>query len=141
MTDYEEIQNLVARYADALNRRDFDALAEVFAADALWHVTGNAKLRYEGAQVVPGIRGIAEMGTFLVQIHSPAIIRIEGDSATSRVTALEVGELPDHGMRFEQYGSYDDRMRKIEGQWRFVERLFTTLNFKKYQLVSDTEKA
>ena len=141
MTDYEEIQNLIARYADAVNRRDFDALAEVFAPDAVWDVTGGTKLRHEGAQVVPGIRKIVEMGSFLVQIHSPAIIQVDGDRATSRLTVLEVGELPNYGMRFEQYGTYDDILRKSEGQWRFAERRFTTLNFKKYPLMPDTDKA
>jgi ketosteroid isomerase-like protein len=65
MTDYEEIQNLVARYADAVTRRDFEALAAIFTPDAVWDVTGGTQLRFEGAELVPGIRGVVEKSSFL----------------------------------------------------------------------------
>jgi hypothetical protein len=137
VTDYEEIQNLVARYADAVSRRDFDALAAVFAPDAVWDVTGGTKLRYEGAELVPGIRRIVEMSNFLAQVHSPAIIEIDGDNASSRVTAFEVGEMQAYGLRFEQFGIYEDSLRKVDGRWLFTERRFTTLNMNRQKLQSD----
>lgn len=139
MTDYEEIQNLVARYADAVTRRDFDALAAVFTPDAVWDVSGGTKLRYEGAELVPGIRGIVEMSNFLAQVHSPAIVEINGDRASTRVTALEVGEMQAYGLRFEQFGFYEDSLRKIEGRWLFTERRFTSLNMNKQKI--PTEKS
>jgi hypothetical protein len=137
MTDYEEIQNLVARYADAVTRRDFDALAAVFSPDAVWDVTGGTMLRFEGADLVPGIRGVVEKSNFLAQVHSPAIVEIDGDRASSRVTALEVGEIQAYGLRFEQFGVYEDSLRKIDGRWLFTERRFKALNFNKQQLPSD----
>lgn len=134
MTDYEEIQNLVARYADAVTRRDFGALAAVFTPDAVWDATGSTKLRYEGDALVPGIRSIIEMSSFLTQVHSPAIVEIDGDSASARVTALEVGEIESYDLRFEQLGFYEDSLRKVDGRWLFTERRFTTLNMKKQPL-------
>jgi hypothetical protein len=137
MTDYEEIQNLVARYADAVTRRDFDALAAVFTPDAVWDVTGGTKLRFEGAELVPGIRGVVEKSNFLAQVHSPAIVEVDGDRANTRVTALEVGEIQAYGLRFEQFGIYEDDLRKVDGRWLFQERRFKALNFSRRQLPSD----
>jgi hypothetical protein len=137
VTDYEEIQNLVARYADAVTRRDFDALATVFAPNAVWDVTGGTKLRYEGAELVPGIRSIVEMSNFLAQVHSPAIVEINGDRASSRVTALEVGEIQAYSLRFEQFGIYEDSLCKVDGRWLFTERRFTTLNMNRQKLQPD----
>lgn len=134
MTDYEEIQNLVARYADAVTRRDFDALEAIFAPDAVWEATGAKRFVYEGSELVPGIRSIVEQSEFLAQIHSPAIVEIAGERATTRVTALEVVEMQAYGLRFEQFGIYEDNLRKVDGRWLFVERRFTTLKLDKLPL-------
>src|SRR5579864_492799 len=102
------IQDVITRYSDAITRRDWVVLAELFAPDAVWEVIGGPAFRYTGADVALGIQRIVESTSTLTQINGPALIEMEGDRATARSTIYEFGETIDKASRFEEPGTYDD---------------------------------
>jgi hypothetical protein len=130
MSEYEAIQSLLARYTDAINRRDFEVLPSLFAADGVWHVDAGAGrvFHFEGPEVVPGIRGLVEHNSFLAQIASLPVIEIDGDRARSRSMLQEVLEPLSLDIRFVNFGLYEDDLRKVNGHWVFQTRRFTMKN-------------
>jgi len=129
MSEYMAVQTVITRYCDAVTRRDWAALADLFAPDATWDVIGHVTFHFAGADVVPGIRGIVESTGSLVQINTPALIEIDGDRATARSTIYELGTDKEKAHRFEEPGLYEDVLTKIGGKWKFSARRFTILHF------------
>ena len=131
MSDYEAIVSLMARYSDAVNRREFDALKTCFTPDGVWDLDAGPAAHYvfEGADnVSAGIGGLVGKYDFLAQIGSLPVIHIDGDRATARSTLFEVGERA--GLRLENFGYYQDDLRKVNGKWAFAMRRWSMGNSK-----------
>jgi ketosteroid isomerase-like protein len=122
-----KIQEVIVRYGDSVNRRDWAALAAVFTPDAIWEIDGTPRVRYEGAEVVPGIQGLVDAMTYLFHVFAPSLIEIDGDAATARTALQETGEA-DAGRYTEQksrivaYVIYNDTFRKVSGKWLMARR-------------------
>jgi len=129
MSEHMAVQQVITRYCDAVTRRDWAALAAVFAPHATWDVFGHVTFHFQGDALVPGIRGIVESTGALVQMNAPALIEIDGERATARSTIYELGTNLGKTQRFEEPGVYEDVLEKIDGQWKFVSRRFTILHF------------
>ena len=129
MSDHMDVQNVITRYCDAVTRRDWDTLADLFVSDASWQVIGGPALHFKGKDVVPGIKRIVESTGFLVQINTPALIDINGGKATARSTIYELGANKDKSARFEEPGIYEDVLKKLDGRWKFISRRCTILHF------------
>jgi hypothetical protein len=135
MSDYEAIMSLMARYTDAINRRQFDVVKACFTPDGVWDVNAGASGHYlfEGSDKIShGIRGLVGSSDFLAQIGSLPVIEIDGERARARSTLFEVGEKA--GRRFENFGLYDDELRKVNGKWLFKSRRWVMSNSKFTQL-------
>jgi len=135
MRDEYEIQDLISRYSDAITRREWSTVSSVFAADATWQVLGEPGFRFDGDKIGPGIRSLVEPANHLIQMNTPAIVAVNGNSATARSTIFETGEyeagrFQPFKCRFESFGIYSDRLRKDDGRWRFASREFTILNMR-----------
>ena len=133
MTDKVEIQELISRYSDGITRRDWEAVALVFAPDATWQILGNPGFLFTGAKVGPGIRSLVEPSNYLLQMNTPALIDVKGEGATARSTIMEsaeyeAGRFQEYKSRFNSFGFYDDILKKVDGKWRFASRRFTMLN-------------
>ena len=63
MSDTEDrlaIRELIERYSDALNRRDFAVLAGLFTPDARWSADPPFDIAFEGEAIAPSIGGMLE---------------------------------------------------------------------------------
>lgn len=121
-----DIRDLIERFHDAVNHRDYGVFAGLFAEDAVWEVAPPFELRYEGkAAITEGVTGSVEKLEFLIQSCSAIAIRIEdGTNASARTSMQEFGRFRD-GNSMRVAGTYFDRFRKDEqGRWHFVHRLF-----------------
>lgn len=124
--DILAIQHLVARWCDAINRRDFAAAAACFATDGVWAPPGSeARGRAEIEALLEQLVGPQEL---LVQFAANPLIDLRGDSASARWQVLEVGRTPD-GKNLTILGTYDDRLTRTAGEWQFLERRFSLLMF------------
>ena len=113
---YEEIRQLAARYALALDSRDLDALVALFVADVrVGGEDGRAALR---AQFDATLR---EVGRTFLLVGTHVIDLVDADHATGSVYCR--GEIQVGDRWIHQAILYDDRYERREGSWLFVRRV------------------
>ena len=114
---YEEIRQLAARYAVAVDRRDLDALVELFIDDVRVGRDnyGRDALRANFEEQ------LAAIGPSILNIGTHQIDLIDDDHATGHVYCkCEVGD----GDRWiHQAIRYDDTYERRDGHWYIVRRL------------------
>jgi ketosteroid isomerase-like protein len=117
----DEIRDVVHRYCFAVDRGSLeDVLALFHDPCALELIPGR---RYEGRAAVRKwydryMR--TRMGVLRHLIHNQ-LIDVDGDEAVSRSYFDAVGDL--RGESIVVAGFYDDRLRRLSGRWRFVEKV------------------
>ena len=118
------IRDLVARYADAVARRDAEAWAATWAEDGEWHIFGQPT---RGRDAVVALWKTL-MGTlsFVLQVPSSGVIRIDGARGTGRWHVTEYGKGND-GTATLTLGTYQDEYCRNGGGWRFRIRRFDAL--------------
>jgi 3-phenylpropionate/cinnamic acid dioxygenase small subunit len=128
MGDLTEITALVHSYARLLDSGDLDGVAALFE-HATWRSAANDTV----------LRGAAEARTVYDRVHlygsSPRTKHLitnltidvepgaERASAQCSYTVLQ-GIVPGEPVQPILSGQYHDRFEKVEGTWRFVDRLF-----------------
>lgn len=122
MLDELAIQQTINRYCHAANSREWDQVLSVFLPDAVWEVP-NMEVRLTGHDEIRA--GFAAMTTgtdYIVQINAPAIIEINGDTATAKSVIRECGKYSDRDEGFEALGWFLDQLKKTENGWKFAQR-------------------
>ena len=114
---YEEIRQLAARYAVAVDRRDLDALVELFIDDVRVgrDSYGRDALRANFEE------SLAAIGPSILNIGTHQIDLIDDDHATGHVYCK--GEIADGDRWIHQAIRYDDTYERRDGRWYFVRRL------------------
>ncbi|MCW5834092.1 MAG: nuclear transport factor 2 family protein [Labilithrix sp.] len=123
--DRAEIRELIERFHDALNHRNFDAIGALFADDGVWEVAEPFSIRFEGrANLVGGIAESVGRLEFLFQSCAPIVVELDtATTARARTSMQEFGRLED-GSPMRVVGTYFDALRKERGTWRFSHRVF-----------------
>lgn len=123
------ILDVLNRYTDALNRRDWPALQQVFTAEGVWDMGGPAAgpmaMRFAGAaDIAAGIAAAVDSAELCVQTNHAPVIEVSGRRATARSTMHELVR-PKGGTGMQIIGFYhDDLSLGEDGEWRFRERRF-----------------
>ena len=124
LQDENAIQDLVARYIDAVNRIDKDAWAATWADDGSWELLGTEVSGKDN--IVPF--WVAAMGSFkyVIMMLNSGTVKINNDVATGRwyVTEHAVAKEGDAVMVL---GVYNDCYRKVNDNWLFAERRYHIL--------------
>ena len=124
LSDRTEILDTLIRYAQAIDTKDFDLLAEVFTPDAHVDYTTSGGI----AGKYPEIRAWLEraLTPFPTYLHalSNTTFRFEGDSAHTRTYFVNPMGYPDGDAlhTFTVYGYYVDRLVRTPDGWRIAER-------------------
>ena len=136
MSSYAEdraaIEQLEAEYLFAMDWGDAESYAALFAPEgrlewALGTAVGPEAIREEvkrfkaliGAHYDDGSGKPVVLRHF---ITNPAIF-IHGDTAKGRIYWFEIANNgPGHTPLIGSYGHYEDELRKVDGQWKFVRR-------------------
>jgi ketosteroid isomerase-like protein len=130
------LRRLAHRYADAINRADFDEVVACYAPDGVWRVpppfnanhAGRDNIRKRLADRRAQVDLVVMMvGTVVAVEASPGLIR-------GRTTIHETGRL-DAERGLDVLGLYDDELIQNEGEWLFASR---TLNLLAYSDVPST---
>ncbi len=127
LEDRFAIQDLVARYAWALDTGDIDALVACFTADARM-----VEEVFEDPDVWEGHDGIRRVSehyrnapNFPGRQHHTSQLLVEGDAdaarAKSMVFVTECHGEPPYLLRFAGY--YQDELVKQDGRWLFKQRI------------------
>ncbi len=117
------IRDLVARYADAVARCDAEAWAATWAEDGEWYIFGQPTRGRD--EVVALWKTLMGTLSFVLQVPSSGIIRIEGARGTGRWHVTEYGKGDDGSML--TLGTYRDEYCRIGDHWRFRLRRFDAL--------------
>ena len=116
LTAYEEIRQLAARYAIALDRRDFDALVALFVDD----VRAGRDSFGRDALKAGFVSQMREMEFSILNVGTHQIDLLDGDHATGHVYCK--GEVQDGARLIHQAIRYDDTYERRGGHWLFVKR-------------------
>lgn len=130
LADHMAIADLMNRYTDSVNRRDWAALADVFTEDGIWDVGGPDAGPFEfyftgRKQVADGIAGLVSAMSYLVQTNHAPVIHVDGDKASATCTLDEKACPAGEAQGIHLLGTYyDDIERDADGEWRFAKRSF-----------------
>jgi ketosteroid isomerase-like protein len=120
-TDREQIQELVATYANALDDKDYDGIAACFASDAT-AAYGSHPQVFEGASAIADLMKKA-LGPLDGTQHmfTNLIIDIEGDAGRMSYDVLGQHWKKDApgGEHYLMGGKYKVEVRRIGGKWKF----------------------
>ena len=121
VADELEIRQLVAAYADAVNRRDQDLWASTWAEKCQWTLPGAGT--FSGKEAVVGL-WVGAMGgfAFVAQLVYQGTIDIDGDTATGRWYLCEHLRPSGSDDGMFNIGTYKDEYIKEAGNWRFASR-------------------
>ena len=120
--DRSAILELAARYIHAFDRADYRAWGECFSDDAIFEPA-------PGVRVVgrEALRKYAEsLDTTTPSRHAPATIRIRGDGKSATMRSYFTLMPLDDPANFNAIGRYEDRLAKINGEWKLSERRVIT---------------
>jgi SnoaL-like protein len=126
LSDRIEIEQLIVRYSNAIDQRDWDGLDEVFTPDAYidYRALGGIDGRYPQvkAWLGPALANFPHYCHMVGNIH----IALEGDSARGRTLCLNPMDtpLPGGGSQVMFLGLwYLDRFARTARGWRMSERV------------------
>jgi ketosteroid isomerase-like protein len=116
------VRNLVARYCDAVCRRNAAAWAATWVPDCTWDLGGG--------RVVTGREAALELWTsaiarypWVAQLAPTGTVEVSGDTGRGSWWVLELNHLPD-GDGALHLGHYDDEYRRTAEGWQFAARRF-----------------
>lgn len=119
--DQEALRELMARYVDAVNRKDEPAWAATWTEDATWNLLGTEVMGRDNIvslwqQMMTGFE-------FAVMMPSSGLFEISGDSARGH------WYLQEHTRDLEGTAStilsrYLDSYRKVDGHWLYQTRRY-----------------
>ena len=123
LSDQLAVRDLLAAFADAVNRMRPEDLRPLFTDDGEWVVTGWGAPRGHDAIVALLDDLLVKWAMIFHAIHSGQVM-LDGDRARGAWYISEFGQLHD-GTEVRIAGVYhDDYVRGDDGRWRFARRRY-----------------
>ena len=117
--DTLNIQQLYARYSDAIMRNDPETFASCWSDDAYWLLLGN---EYRGKEAIVEAYTNSVVGTdYILHLAMAPLISVDGDKAKVRSQIQEILHFAGGGAMLI-LGNYNDELIEVDGQWRFADR-------------------
>jgi hypothetical protein len=127
MIDKIDIQETISLYHEGGSKTDWDQLIATFLPDGIWEVP-SLKIRCQGhADIREQMTALLAPIEYLVQINAPAIIAIDGDTATARSLIRECAKFSGRPGLIDVVGQFNDELRRTADGWKFAHRTFTVL--------------
>jgi len=122
-----EIQQLAARFSDAVNERDVAAFGGVWAEkDAVWEIGDPLPSRAEGRDaIVRMLEWLFTIEHYLMQMTHAGVITLDGDRATARFAIRERGRGRGSDSFYDNLAVYDDALVREPEGWRFLRRSYS----------------
>jgi len=125
ISDRLEIQQVMTDYADAIDTRNYDALDQVFTADAFIDYTAMGGIKGQYPEVKAWLKDTLKWFPNYYHLISNFKLKIDGDRASSRIICfnpmLMQPEGKSHVMFFGLW--YLDQWVRTDAGWRMTERL------------------
>jgi ketosteroid isomerase-like protein len=127
--DRLEIDDLLTRYAAAIDAKQFDMLDDVFTPDATIDYTSAGGIRGSYPEIKQWLADTLAMFPMTQHLVTNRAVTISGDTATSRAHFYNPMGLPndDGGLTlFFVGGYYNDQWQRTAAGWRITERIEET---------------
>ncbi len=122
LEDREEIRELYARYAQAIDEAMYDAWLECFTDDGVFESTRFGRhVGRDGLKRFTQIYRDSLGGAQVRHICTDLLFKIEGDAATGSCYLIYY-HCKDGKIQQAAVGHYRDTLRKSEGRWKFLSR-------------------
>jgi hypothetical protein len=97
---------------------------DTFTPDGVWEVPVH-QVRFEGpAEIRSGLIRFSGNMDYIVQVNTPSVITVDGDTATAECVIRECGKLTGQDAALEILGLYKDKLVRTPRGWKFTYRLF-----------------
>ena len=124
MDDAREIQALINAYHEAGSVGDYERMIATFAPDAVWELTQSGKTFRGRAAIRDAVAAFTAAIEYVAQINAPAVITVDGDTASARSSFRESGKFAGRDEGVEAFGVYHDTLVKDASGWKFSRRAF-----------------
>lgn len=116
--DRAAIQDLLYQYCHYADAADTDGWLSLYVEDGSLDM-GMGGPPIDGKEALRGFASARRPGVGLHLCANP-VISVDGDEATAASYVVVLGGNDDPKVRLA--GRYEDRLRKVDGQWRFISR-------------------
>ncbi len=125
IADRIEIDDLLTRYATALDAKDWDVWASCFTPDAFLDYTAAGGVKGTLPEVRQWLTTVLAGFPMTQHLVTNRAVCIAGDTATCRSCLFNPMGLPDGDglMVFFEGGYYRDKLVRTGGGWRIAERI------------------
>jgi hypothetical protein len=125
--DENAVRSLAAAYSDAVNRRDPEGMAAVFAPDGIIEKPGYGDPVQGVEKITKRYRRLQRERDFLCQMIYSGIVEINGDRANARWWFGELKKPVDSDDWLYMIGCYQDEVVRLDIGWRFARRCQVTV--------------
>lgn len=133
LPDHSAILDLVARFDDAVNRRDRAEFRSLWADDAIWEIGDPRPMRTQGAdQITENWYNMTDQFEWLFRGSFAGVVILDGDNGTGHWPCVETdayakrdGNNPQPG--YDNRAVYEDTYIRRDVQWFFSRRRYLYL--------------
>ncbi len=126
IADRIEIDDLLTRYATALDAKDWDLYATCFTPDAFIDYTGAGGIKGTLPEVKQWLAEVMALFPMTQHLVTNRTVVVEGDTATCRSYLFNPMGLPDADnglLLFFEGGYYNDKLVRTADGWRIAGRI------------------
>lgn len=118
------IQKQVAKFADAVNRRDRKEFTSLWLSDGIWELKPPLNINVQGKEnIEQTFTQLLNNWEFFVQMVHSGVIEINDHQAKARWCMNEIGRNYE-GKGFQNFGMYEDELVLQEDSWLFMKRTY-----------------
>ena len=125
IADRIEIDDLLTRYATALDAKDWDLWSSCFVPEAFIDYTAAGGIKGTTAEVRQWLAEVMASFPMTQHLVTNRVVSVAGDTATCRSALFNPMGMRDDGglIVFFDGGYYRDRLRRTPDGWRIEERI------------------
>jgi 3-phenylpropionate/cinnamic acid dioxygenase small subunit len=126
IADRIEIDDLLTRYATAVDRKDWELFASCFTPDALIDYTAAGGIKGNLHEIKKWLAEVLPMFPMTQHLITNKVVEVRGDRATSRCILFNPMGLPDGKgsmALFIDGAYYNDELVRTEQGWRMAKRV------------------
>lgn len=116
--DYYEIQQLMARYAFAIDAKDYGGIEECFATDATAIYAGHSRTLRGHAEIVAHMKRALDLAEVTQHLFTNFIIDVDNDRGQLKCDVL--GRHVRGDERLSAGGKYEVELRRSSGKWKIT---------------------
>ena len=134
--DEAAIQRVINTYSQYASKGDWDRVLPLFLEEAVWEIP-HLGMKLEGRDAIAATLNMFK-GTmdYVLQLNSPALIDVKGDSASATSGIRESGKTAGKDESFDYFGLYADTLTRTAEGWKFRTRTFEGIGSQTYALLT-----